>query len=210
MVCEKETVLYFSIFVIAVAAGGLLGRYIRSALLKRGIFSRYKLTGMVNGFLWLLICQREGLSAESLLCCLCASLLLAVAAVDAKAFEIPVECNLAIGLLGAARLFLAPENLAECFAGMAAAGGLFLVIFVITEGDGIGGGDIKLMAAAGFFLGGEKVLLALFIGSALGALCAFPLVKLAGRGRYLAYGPFLSFGIVTAMLYGDKIINRWL
>ena len=209
MVLEGKMVLYLTVFLSGIAAGGFLEKYLREALRKRGILSQYKMTGIVNGLLWLWVSQGSWTGAESLLCCLCASLLLAVAVVDARAFEIPLECNLGIGLLGAARVYLSHGNLAEYLVGAFAASGIFLAIFALT-GDGIGGGDIKLMAAGGLFLGSGKILLALFIGSAVGLLCQLPLVKLAGKSRYFALGPYLALGIGTAMVYGDKIINRWL
>lgn len=138
---------------------------------------------------------------EKTLFCLCASILLAVGIIDGAVFEIPPVCNVFIGMLGVIRLLCDWENRGEYAVGFLLAGSFFMTAFLFTKGEGIGGGDIKLMAAAGLFLGANKILLALFIGSAAGAAVHLLRMKWQGKGRILAYGPYLSLGIFLAMIY---------
>ena len=193
MVLAGKIALYLTVFLSGIAAGGFLEKYLREALRKRGILSQYKMTGIVNGLLWLWVSQGRWTGAESLLCCLCASLLLAVAVVDARAFEIPLECNLGIGLLGAARVYLSHGNLAEYLVGAFAASGIFLAIFALT-GDGIGGGDIKLGTfpgewenpAGSFHWLGSGIALPASAGEAGGekqVFCSWPLPGFGNRDR---------------------------
>ena len=66
------------------------------------------------------------------------------------------------------------------------------------------------MAAAGLLLGWQNILLALMIGSIAGSVIHLTLMKVQGKDRVLAFGPYLAFGIFTAMLYGNEIITWYL
>ena len=82
----------------------------------------------------------------------------------------------------------------------AAAGGLsFLLLSVLTRG-GIGGGDIKLIAALGLWLGTEALLTIVITGLILGGIAALLLLVTGKKKRneYFAYGPY--FTIVTILL----------
>ena len=94
--------------------------------------------------------------------------------------------------------------------GFIAVSGLFLVIYLVTKGRGIGGGDIKLMAAAGLLLGWQQILLAMMIGAILGSIIHLLLMALKDKDRVLAFGPYLSLGIFIAMLYGSEIMKWYL
>ena len=74
---------------------------------------------------------------------------------------------------------------------------------------GMGGGDIKLMAAAGLFLGWQNTLLAMFFGIVFGGMYGIYLLaaKKAGKKDHYAFGPFLCAGIVIAMLFGGPVLE---
>ena len=74
---------------------------------------------------------------------------------------------------------------------------------------GMGGGDIKLMAAAGLFLGWQNTLLAMFFGIVFGGMYGIYLLaaKKAGKKDHFAFGPFLCAGIVIAMLFGGPVLE---
>lgn len=139
------------------------------------------------------------------LCLLCTLALLALSAADIKTYEIPVECNLLIGILGAVRLLLDLSSWYQYAAGFFVVSGLFLVVYLFTKGRAIGGGDIKLMAAAGLFLGWKNILLALAIGSAVALGIHAVLMVCKRKGHAFAFGPYLSVGIFCAMLWGEEI-----
>lgn len=85
------------------------------------------------------------------------------------------------------------------------------VLSLIYEG-GMGGGDIKLMAAVGVFIGWKLILLSLFLASLVGCLAAiFLLVRRKGHLKtQIPFGPFLSAGIVLAVLYGGDLVSWYL
>ena len=89
----------------------------------------------------------------------------------------------------------------------------YLLVAVLIEkesGFSIGGGDIKLMAVAGFFLGWKKILLSLMLGSIAGSVVGVALIvmKIIKRKQPIPFGPYLCIGIFASALFGEQII-RW-
>jgi leader peptidase (prepilin peptidase)/N-methyltransferase len=80
---------------------------------------------------------------------------------------------------------------------------------VILKREGMGGGDIKLIAMLGAFLGWHAVLVTIFLAAVLGAGVGFTLILLRRRRRQepLPFGPFLALGALLAMVWGDTILT---
>ena len=171
---------------------------------------QYPLIELLNGLIYVWIFMAKGFQPESILFCICASVLIVISVIDWRTFEIPFGCNIVIGILGIVRVFLNLAHWYDYVIGFFAVTGLFLIIYWITKGRGIGGGDIKLMAAAGLLLGWQNILLSLMIGSIAGSVIHLALMKIQGKDRVLAFGPYLAFGIFISMLYGNDIITWYL
>jgi leader peptidase (prepilin peptidase)/N-methyltransferase len=73
----------------------------------------------------------------------------------------------------------------------------------------MGGGDIKMMAMVGAFLGWQGVLLTIFLGALLGSLVFVPLA-LAGRKQLVPFGIFLAAGAGVAYLVGPPLFAWYL
>jgi leader peptidase (prepilin peptidase) / N-methyltransferase len=71
----------------------------------------------------------------------------------------------------------------------------------------MGGGDIKLLAMVGAFLGWEPALLTVLVGASAGAVTGLSLIALKRlrRDQYLPFGPFLALGAVVAMFFFHHI-----
>lgn len=97
------------------------------------------------------------------------------------------------------------------FIGLLAGGGIFYLIAVISRG-GMGGGDIKMMAMIGAFLGWKSVLLTTFIGSLVGSIFGIFLMifKKTGRKAKIAFGPFLALGAIITLFKGKEILYWYL
>lgn len=102
--------------------------------------------------------------------------------------------------------------LLDILGGFLVGGGVFYLLFQISKGKWIGGGDVKLGAILGLYLGsaGEAVLM-IFFASLLGSVYAVPLLatKKAGRKSLIPYGPFLILAAIILRLCWN-IINSWL
>ncbi|MEK6597668.1 MAG: A24 family peptidase [Gemmatimonadota bacterium] len=70
----------------------------------------------------------------------------------------------------------------------------------------MGGGDIKMMAMVGTFVGWQGVLLTVFLGALTGAAVFLPL-SLTGRKKLVPFGVFLALGAALAYLWGGEIIT---
>jgi len=79
----------------------------------------------------------------------------------------------------------------------------------LTHVEGMGGGDVKLLAMIGAFLGWKAILPVIFLGSLSGALVGVPLMlyKRAGGKLAIPFGPFLATGAVIYLLFGETIIE---
>jgi len=115
---------------------------------------------------------------------------------------------LALAVGGAVSVLLSPADwLPHVIGALCVSVPMFLLCLVI---DGaFGGGDIKLMAAAGLFLGWQNTLLAMFFGIVFGGMYGIYLLaaKKAGKKDHFAFGPFLCAGIVIAMLFGGPVLE---
>ena len=135
-------------------------------------------------------------------------ILLSVSLIDAETQTIPDRLNLALAVCGAVSVLLSPADwLPHIIGALCVSVPMFLLCLVI---DGaFGGGDIKLMAAAGLFLGWQNTLLAMFFGIVFGGMYGIYLLaaKKAGKKDHFAFGPFLCAGIVIAMLFGGPVLE---
>lgn len=165
---------------------------------------------LVNGLIFLWVVLAAGCTWKSFFKYICSCLLLLIGIEDEKRFEIPLSYNLLIGGLGVVHLIWDFSNWMDYVTGMCAVSGVLLFWYYLTKGKGIGGGDIKLMAAAGLLLGWQKIILAFYVGAVLGAVVHPARMKFKGKGRIMALGPYLSFGIFISMLYGEKLIAWYL
>ncbi|MBW2058337.1 MAG: prepilin peptidase [Deltaproteobacteria bacterium] len=80
-----------------------------------------------------------------------------------------------------------------------------------AKGEGMGGGDVKLLAMIGSFLGGWRpILFVILIASFLGSVVGIPLMLAKGRDSKYAipFGPFLGAGSIVYLLWGAEMI-RW-
>lgn len=94
-------------------------------------------------------------------------------------------------------------------------GGGFLLAVALVKEEGMGGGDIKLAAFMGLFLG-WYVVLAMFIGFLTGAIVGLSLILLKKKGRKepISFGPFLALGSLATLFWGPQIfrlyVSLWL
>jgi leader peptidase (prepilin peptidase)/N-methyltransferase len=94
-------------------------------------------------------------------------------------------------------------------------GSLFLVATVyqwLFKREGMGGGDVKLLAMIGAFLGWKSVILTILLSSLIGSVTGIIMMVLKGKDfKYaIPFGPFLSLGAVIALFYQNEIISWYL
>jgi leader peptidase (prepilin peptidase)/N-methyltransferase len=175
----------------------------------------YPLTEIGNAALWALAADVMGFRPEMFLVCGFLSVLLCAAAIDARTGLIPLALNVAIAVLGLCRLAFARDLAwAEQLIGLFALSAPLLLLDVLWRRlrgeDAIGGGDVKLLAAAGLFLGYKNLLFGFASACVLASFIHLARMAAAKAGRKLALGPYLAAGLALAALFGDVAMRRWL
>ncbi|MCK4620436.1 MAG: prepilin peptidase [Desulfobacterales bacterium] len=178
---------------------------------------RYLLVELTGGFFALCIYFKFGITIEAFLYYALISSLLVITFIDIDNQIIPDVITLpGIPIFFFASFAFAAITYKDSLLGILAGGGSLLLIAVtynlLTKKEGMGGGDIKLLAMIGAALGWKGVLFTIFIGSAIGTLIGIILMLRARRGLKLAipFGPFLSMGAIIYIFFGSSIINWYL
>ncbi len=144
------------------------------------------------------------------------TILLCLSISDYRTFKIPSWTTACIGILGLIYMSLNPVSRMDGVFGFFSVSILLGLIYLLTKGRGIGGGDVKLMAVSGLMLGWQKNILAFFVGCVLVSFVYLFRRKflegqfgLSDSFHRLAFGPYLAAGIVVSMLWGEKIISAY-
>lgn len=171
---------------------------------------QYPLVEVLNGVLYLVIVHKYGMSIESLLYCLLFSALLVVSVIDWRTYEIPLGINYFILALGLIRVATDISEWKNYAIGFLVVSIVLYILYRVSGGRAIGGGDVKLMAVCGLLLGWKLILLAFVLGCILGSVIHLIRMKVTGAGKVLALGPYLSLGVALAVLYGNEFLNWYL
>lgn len=186
----------------------LLGGKCRSC--KSKISLQYPVIESLNGILYVVICLVNGMDLFSLIYCLMTSALLTLSLIDWRTYEIPPGINAFLFILGVTAAVLDRGNLLSHLAGMVCVSGFLGILYLISRGRAIGGGDIKLMFACGLILGWKQIILAFLLGCIIGSVIHLIRIRVQGEGHVLAMGPYLSAGIFLAALWGNAWISWYI
>jgi leader peptidase (prepilin peptidase)/N-methyltransferase len=117
-------------------------------------------------------------------------------------------------LLGLVASTVLPPGLLSSLIGTVAGGGALWLVgeayYRYSGQEGMGGGDVKMLAMIGAFLGWKLALLTLVLSSFVGSVVGLVVILLRRGGmKYaLPYGTFLALGALASSLAGDQIV-RW-
>jgi leader peptidase (prepilin peptidase)/N-methyltransferase len=175
---------------------------------------RYPAVELLAGILALATFLKFGLRVEALIYFAFIACLLVVTFIDLDHRIIPDVISLpGIPIFFAASFALPEMTYKAALLGIIAGGGsLFLVAWVyslITKKEGMGGGDIKLLAMMGALLGWQGVVFTIFVSSLVGTLSGLAVMLHSHKGMKLAvpFGPFLAIGGVTFIFFGTRLIH---
>jgi leader peptidase (prepilin peptidase)/N-methyltransferase len=175
---------------------------------------QYPFVEVANAIGYLGVFWIFGFTAVACVYAVLVSALIIVTGTDLSHTMIPDAVTLpgiVVGILCAALIL--PIGIVESLLGILAGGGILWFLAWISPyvfgKDGMGGGDIKLMAMVGAFLGWQPTLLAIMIGSFTGSLVGGGLIA-AGvmrREQYIPFGPFLALGSLLALLFHQPLLE---
>jgi len=181
----------------------------------KSISAIYPIIELVTALLLLLGFIKLGISIKFLIFCIIGPALLIISIIDINHKIIPdiiTIPGILFGLIAGSYLV----GLKDSSLGLLVGGSIFLIIseiyYRIRGRIGMGGGDIKFIAAAGALVGVQQVVLIVFISSFMGSL--FGLVGLAGKKvnalSKIPFGPFLSGGTLIVYFWGEQIIQMYI
>lgn len=186
---------------------------------------QYPAVELLTAVLFLLLMHRFTNITALMIYMIFTSSLVVVTFIDLKHYIIPDEISIpgaVVGLL----LSILPAHLTDgqllshsfldSLIGCVLGGGLLyltaLFSLVVFKKEGMGGGDVKLLAMVGAFLGWKPVLITIVLGSVLGALVGVTLIALRLRGRkdYIPFGPYLALAALLSLVWGNRLLEVYL
>jgi len=178
----------------------------------------YPLVELLTGLLFIAIYWSFGLSYQTLIYILLASSLITVGFIDLEKKIIPNLITLpGVGLGLIFSLFSAHLSPKDSLLGAIFGGGILLLVGIFGKAlfkkPAMGGGDVKLAAMIGAFLGWRQILLVLFLSFLLGAVIGTTVELIKGtlsKGRQIPFGPYIALSGLVAVFFSKDLINLYL
>ena len=184
---------------------------------KSKISIQYPVVEFLTGFIYLIIYLIYGLTIQTLIYIILSSALIITAFIDLNEQIVPDVISLPGIAIGFIISFFVPYiSFVNSALGVVVGGGIILIIglggSVIYKKEAMGGGDVKLAAMIGAFLGWRYIIISLFLGFFLGALIGIILIitKIKKREDVIPFGPFIVLGSFITLLWGEQIISWYL
>ena len=193
---------------------------------KTSISPRYPIVEAVTGLLFLLVFWRFGYKIQTIGYATFLSWLLSLSLIDLDTMTLPAsltKSGLVVGLIfqsivgwykgeisGVAEQLMI--GIAGAVLGIWLLETIRIIGSLVLQQEAMGGGDGKLMATIGAWLGWKLVLVSSFLACAAGAIIGggAMLFGILGRKQPMPFGPFLALGAAIALFYGRDIVNSYL
>jgi leader peptidase (prepilin peptidase)/N-methyltransferase len=210
--CNHPIMFYDNIPLISYLLLGGKCRYC-----KRSISAQYPLVEGITAISSFLLFLKYGFSLSYLFYFSFVAALMIITVIDLYHQIIPDVISIpgiGVGLLGA--LIIPHITFFNSLLGILLGGGSLFVVATLYQWlfkrEGMGGGDVKLLAMIGAFLGWDAVILTILLSSLIGSITGIIIMVLKGKDfKYaIPFGPFLSLGAVTALFYKNEIISWYL
>ena len=181
------------------------------------ISSRYPVVELAAGLFAVAIFIRYGLAWEAFCLYVLVAALLVITFIDIDHQIIPDVITYPGIVLGFLSSFVTGHiTYKDSLMGIFLGGGILLLVasayYYLTKKEGMGGGDVKLLAMIGAFLGWKGAVFTIFVGSAVGTVLgiAVALRTQGGRKTAVPFGPFLSLGALLYLFHGPEIVDWYM
>lgn len=175
---------------------------------------QYPFIELLNAILYLVLYKHFSFTIDFIFYALIGSVLIVIAIIDLVDMLIPdvliisilvleVLHKLALYFLGGVEV-----RLLDSILGLLLAGGLFLLIVIVSRG-GMGDGDITLIGSLGFILGLKGIVLTIFLSFLIGSIISIFLLasKIKSRKDPIPFGPFIIIAYFISLLYEVAILG---
>lgn len=190
------------------------------------IAARYPLVELANGIFYLALYVRTGPTVGFLLLAAIVSMTIALIYIDAEIQILPdvidlpgILLGIIAGALGLGALYptlVLSTSLTDALIGAALGAGVLIAViavyWLIRRVEGMGQGDVKMLAMIGAVLGWRSIPAVLLLGSVCGAVIGIPMALRSGRGMQLPlpFGVFLGFAALAVLFFGPTLWSWYL
>jgi len=183
---------------------------------KATISPRYPIVEAMTGVVAVVLFLAFGPSIQTVTLFILICLLMVVTFVDLDRMIIPDKVTLPGIVIGLAlNVMMAPGAITAFLLGAVVGAASLLAVAYLGEllfkKESMGGGDIKLAAMVGAFLGWKAVLLALFLAVLVGAVVGITLIIIGIKERreHIPFGPFIAAGTILVVFWGETILKAY-
>lgn len=183
---------------------------------KGKISIQYPLVELISGILFFWLMKKYGLTSQFFAYTIYLSSLLIITIIDLHHQIIPNEISLPGIIVGFLMcLWTGDITWWESILGVLCGGGLFFLIAFLYEKiakrEGLGGGDVKLLAMIGAWQGWQSIMMVVVISSAVGSVIGLTLMFFQKKDLKYAipFGPFLALGALIYLIWGAEF-NAWI
>lgn len=189
------------------------------------ISPRYPLVELANGLFYLAIFLHTGPTPGFLLIAAFVSMIIVLIYIDAESQILPdvvdlpgIAVGIAIGALGLGNVYPAlvvSSSIVDALVGGLAGAAIIVAVigayWLVRRVEGMGQGDIKMLAMIGAGLGWRAVPGVLLLAALSGTLIGVPMALRSARGMQLAlpFGVFLGFGTLAVLFFGPTLAEWW-
>lgn len=199
---------------------------------KATISPRYFLVELLTGLMFFFLMFKFGLSLNFFIFAVFTCILMVITFIDLEHFLIPdvlVLPGIAVGLAVSTKNILLADlsplffdvsyplsafinSLTGAILGFLSLLVVALIGRALFKKEAMGGGDLKLLAMLGAFLGWKNVFFTIFISSLVGSVIGITLILLKKKGRkeYIPYGPYLALAGIISIFLGDFLMAKFL
>jgi leader peptidase (prepilin peptidase)/N-methyltransferase len=179
------------------------------------ISARYPIVEGITGLVAVSVFFKFGLGMQALFWFTFICTLIVISFIDIDHQIIPDVISLpGIAVFATSFIFIPQMTVKHALFGVLLGGGsltlVALVYYLLRRQEGMGGGDIKLLAMIGAAIGPKGVLFTIFMGSLAGSIVGFAIILMtrhSGMKLKIPFGPYLSIGAVLYVFYGETITS---
>lgn len=169
---------------------------------------QYPLVESLNMLLWVFVYCYFGYSIWTIIYCLMTSALICIGKIDYDTLEIEPHLQIFLLLLGIISVIIDKNHLSHLL-GAVSVSGFLMIFYVLTAGQGLGLGDVKLMMFLGLIVGLKEICIGFLIGAILAVVIQLIVKKVTGESKF-AFGPYLSLGTYIGLFVGERFVNWYL
>lgn len=178
---------------------------------------RYPAVEFLTGILFSLSFLIYGYQMYILFVFVFISFMIIMSFIDIDHYLLPDRFTLTLIPLGILSILVRKDfNLQDSLLGILVGGGIIFLFsagyYLFKKKIGMGGGDIKLMAGVGAFVGPKLALFTILLATILALIAAVPFLvtKKKGLDAMLPFGPFLALAGILCLFWGDIIFDWWM